>query len=115
MQKEAHVLTEKDREELAKRTIDERNAAQDAARQRKVRAEEMEKSRNQHHKLSDVEQEAREKNKYLLAKAQLQLEEEEDDIKHLNELMLNAKSVAIRDMQVEEKVRRSHSIDNVWM
>jgi hypothetical protein len=34
----------------------------------------------------------------------MQMEEQEDDIKHLNELMLYAKCVSIRDMQVEQKV-----------
>jgi len=33
----------------------------------------------------------------------LQLEEQEDEIKHLNELMLYAKCVSIRDLQVAEK------------
>jgi Trichohyalin-plectin-homology domain len=34
----------------------------------------------------------------------MQLEEQEDDIKHLNELMLYAKCVSIREKQVEQKV-----------
>jgi hypothetical protein len=48
--------------------------------------------------------ETREKSNYLLSKAQMQMEEQEDDIKHLNELMLYAKCVSIRDKQVEQKV-----------
>lgn len=54
-------------------------------------------------KLSDLDRETREKSQYLLAKAQHQIEEQEDDIKHMNELMLYAKCVAIRDTQVLEK------------
>ncbi|KAJ3394019.1 Cilia- and flagella-associated protein 45 [Entophlyctis sp. JEL0112] len=53
--------------------------------------------------LSALEQETKDKSNYLLAKAQMQLEEQEDEIKHMNELMLYAKCVAIRDAQVEEK------------
>ena len=45
-----------------------------------------------------------EKSNYLLTKATMQLEEQEDEIKHLNELMLYAKCVSIRDNQVEQKV-----------
>ncbi|KAJ3361138.1 hypothetical protein HDU91_004070 [Kappamyces sp. JEL0680] len=55
-------------------------------------------------KLSDLDKETLEKSNYLLTKAQMQLEEQEDDIKHLNELMLYAKCVSIRDKQVEQKV-----------
>jgi hypothetical protein len=49
-----------------------------------------------------------EKSNYLLTKAQSQLEEQEDEIKHLNELMLYAKCVSIRDNQVEQKVKKHH-------
>jgi hypothetical protein len=55
-------------------------------------------------KLSDLDKETLEKSNYLLTKAQMQLEEQEDEIKHLNELMLYAKCVSIRDNQVEQKV-----------
>ena len=55
-------------------------------------------------KLSDLDREAKDRSNYLLAKAQMQIEEQEDDIKHMNELMLYAKCVSIRDTQVEEKV-----------
>ena len=48
--------------------------------------------------------EAKEKSQYLLEKAQEQMEEEEDEIKKLNELILNAKCHAIRDAQLIEKV-----------
>jgi hypothetical protein len=66
--------------------------------------EQYDQKRAANQKLSDLEQEAKEKSNYLLAKAQQQLEEQEDDIKHLNELMLYAKCVSIRDIQVNEKV-----------
>ena len=49
-------------------------------------------------------QEAKERSQYLLEKAQEQIEEEEDEIKKLNELILNAKCHAIRDAQLIEKV-----------
>lgn len=65
--------------------------------------EEYDHKRSSNAKLSELEQEARDKANYLLDKANKQLEEQEDDIKHLNELMLYAKCVAIRDIQVDEK------------
>lgn len=66
--------------------------------------EEYDHNRTANAKLNDLEQEAKDKSNYLLAKAQMQLEEQEDEIKHMNELLLYAKCVAIRDTQVEEKV-----------
>lgn len=66
--------------------------------------EEYDQKRSANAKLSDLEQEAKAKSNYLLSKAQLQIEEQEDDIKHMNELMLYAKCVSIRDLQVAEKV-----------
>jgi hypothetical protein len=65
--------------------------------------EEYDLKRLQNTKLSDLERETKANATYLLAKAQIQIEEQEDDVKHMNELMLYAKCVAIRDSQVEEK------------
>ncbi|KAJ3092107.1 Cilia- and flagella-associated protein 45 [Quaeritorhiza haematococci] len=96
---------------LSKEEIERRNQQHNAARlqaiqaskSRKAKMEEYDHKRTQNAKLSELEEEAKNKSNYLLAKAQMQLEEQEDDIKHLNELMLYAKCVAIRDSQVDEK------------
>ncbi|KAJ3338966.1 Cilia- and flagella-associated protein 45 [Gonapodya sp. JEL0774] len=92
--------------EQSKRAAESREhqfALLQAAADRKARMEESERQRTTNKELSDLERETREKNNYLLAKAQMQLDEQEDEIKHMNELMLYAKCVAIRDAQVEEK------------
>ncbi|KAJ3227634.1 Cilia- and flagella-associated protein 45 [Clydaea vesicula] len=94
------------KEELEKRNTEINNAkfnAVEEARLRKEKMEEHDHKRSANAKLNELEQEAKQKANYLLAKAKMQLEEQEDDIKHLNELMLYAKCVAIRDVQVEEK------------
>jgi hypothetical protein len=102
-------------EELASRKVelnDAKNKTVTDAKTRRVctlfintqaKMEEYDQKRSSNAKLSELEQEARAKADYLLAKANMQLEEQEDDIKHLNELMLYAKCVAIRDIQVDEK------------
>ena len=59
--------------------------------------------RKKNEKLSDLEQEEAAKGEYLRAKASELLQEQEDEIKHLNELILNAKCHAIRDAQILEK------------
>ena len=41
----------------------------------------------------------------LLSKAQMQLDEEQDDVKHMNQMVLYSKVVTIRDKQLEENVR----------
>lgn len=51
----------------------------------------------------NILQEAKEKSQYLLQKAQEQMEEQEDEIKKLNEIILNARCHAIRDEQLVEK------------
>ena len=50
-----------------------------------------------------VSQEAKEQSSDLLAKARSQMEEQDDEIKKLNEAILNAKCHAIRDAQLREK------------
>ncbi|KAJ3177449.1 Cilia- and flagella-associated protein 45 [Geranomyces variabilis] len=81
-----------------------RIAAAEASKERKAKMEAYDHIRTNNAKLSTLEAEAKAKSNYLLSKAQLQLEEQEDEIKHMNELMLYAKCVAIRDKQVEEKL-----------
>ncbi|KAI9184302.1 hypothetical protein H9P43_003355 [Blastocladiella emersonii ATCC 22665] len=99
----AVVVTKEEEARRAMAAMRERVAQAEAARDRRNHMEDMEKKRTAHLQLSDVEREAKEKANYLLAKAQMQMDEEEDDIKRMNELILYAKCVAIRDAQVEEK------------
>merc|ERR1711892_1582741 len=53
--------------------------------------------------LNDLEHEAKKENEYLLEKARIAKIEQEDRIKKLNELIVDAKVHAIRDLQVKEK------------
>lgn len=99
----ARVLTKKEKEVLQEKMKLEKTQIQDAAIKRKDFMQQMEVKRQQNEKLSDLEQEAKEKSQYLLQKAQEQMEEQEDEIKKLNETILNAKCHAIRDAQLIEK------------
>lgn len=76
------------------------NIAEEAAK-RKSKYEEYEKKRNV--ELSDLEKEQREASNHLLKKAQMQRDEQESEIKELNELIMHAKCVAVRDLQILEK------------
>ncbi|XP_033114442.1 cilia- and flagella-associated protein 45-like [Anneissia japonica] len=63
----------------------------------------LDKNKKRNEKLNELEEEAQKQAEYLLERAREQREEQEDDIKHLNELILNAKCHAIRDAQLLEK------------
>ncbi|KND02810.1 uncharacterized protein SPPG_01891 [Spizellomyces punctatus DAOM BR117] len=103
VKRQARVMS---KEELNKQSADMnriRIEAAEAAKERKTKMEAYDHTRTQNAHLTTLEAEAKAKSNYLLSKAQLQLEEQEDEIKHMNELMLYAKCVAIRDRQVDEK------------
>lgn len=53
---------------------------------------------------SDLELEAIEADRARAARAKAQRDEENDAVKKMNQLMLYAKCVAVRDKQIEEKV-----------
>ena len=46
-----------------------------------------------------------------MSKARAQMEEQDDEIKKLNELMLNAKCHAIRDAQLKEKAEIKEAME----
>lgn len=64
----------------------------------------MEMDRERASKLPPTEQEVltRKRDQGLLSKAQMQLDEEHDDVKHMNQMVLYSKVVTIRDKQLEE-------------
>lgn len=99
----SRVLTKAEKESLEGKMKEDKTQLQDAAIKRKDFMQQMEVKRKQNEKLSDLEQEAKVKSQYLLQKAQEQMEEQEDEIKKLNETILNAKCHAIRDVQLIEK------------
>jgi len=86
-----------------KRRQEDKQKQQDASNEIKLHMQALDRQRQKNEKLSDLEEEAKQQGEYLLAKATEQQEEQEDEIKHLNELILNAKCHAIRDAQILEK------------
>eukprot|EP00842_Homolaphlyctis_polyrhiza_P004369 jgi/Hompol1/4933/HPOL_004045-RA len=103
IQNAATYMSKEDVEKRSQQITEYRNTASEVARLRKQKMEHYDHQRTANAKLNDLEREAKDRSNYLLAKAQMQIEEQEDDIKHMNELMLYAKCVSIRDTQVEEK------------
>ncbi|VEL33969.1 unnamed protein product [Protopolystoma xenopodis] len=76
---------------------------QAASQARKLEIKKMDMKRLKNEKLTDLEEEARKTAQVLLQKAMEQRQEQEDEIKALNELILNAKIQAVRDAQIMEK------------
>ena len=102
-QQRAQVLTDqrhKEREALLKT---EKLQRLEASTVRKKEMQELENQRRKNEKPSDLEQEVQEQSSDLLAKARSQMEEQDDEIKKLQEAILNAKCHAIRDAQIREK------------
>ncbi|XP_054760160.1 cilia- and flagella-associated protein 45-like [Lytechinus pictus] len=99
----AKTMSHEEKVAELKRRQEEKQKQQDASNEIKLHMQALDRKRQKNEKLSDLELEAKEQGEYLLAKAREQQEEQEDEIKHLNELMLNAKCHAIRDAQILEK------------
>jgi hypothetical protein len=72
------------------------------AKARKQRMLEMDKERSNKLPPTEYQQLTKDKNETLLTKAQMMLDEEHDDVKHMNQMMLYSKVVTIRDRQKEE-------------
>lgn len=99
----SRVLTAAEKAERLRAIKAQKEADQGAAQSRKNFMSEMEAQRMKREKPSELEKEGKDKSKVLLAKAEEQLNEQEDEIKKLNEIILNAKCHAIRDAQLREK------------
>ncbi|XP_073465720.1 cilia- and flagella-associated protein 45 isoform X1 [Aquarana catesbeiana] len=101
----SRVLTKAEREMAVQAYKEEKEAAIEAVNERKNYMKQKEMLRRKNEKLSDLEEEAQQRAQYLLQRANTMRMEQEDEIKKLNEMILNAKCHAIRDAQtVERKV-----------
>ena len=73
-----------------------------AAKARKKRQMEFDKNRGSKIPMNDIQIAEKDKNETLLTKAQNIMDEEHDDVKAMNAMMLYSKVVTIRDKQLEE-------------
>lgn len=103
VKKSSIFYSKDDLERMSAERMSKKNEAFETAKARKSVMEDFDHHRAKNASLSQLEKEAKTKSDYLLAKAHHQIEEQEDEIKRLNELILYAKCVTIRDDQVIEK------------
>jgi hypothetical protein len=78
---------------------------------RKARMQTMDRERANKVAPSDIEQSQRNKDVGILSKAQSQLDEELDDVKHMNQMVLYSKVVTIRDRQLDE----NKQLEQEWL
>jgi len=104
--KAATKIQTKEQESQQRRLLEEqKDSAMAAAKARKQRMLDLDKERAL--KMPPTEQQIidKEKAEGLLTKAQQMLDEDHDDVKHMNQMMLYSKVVTIRDKQLEEAKR----------
>lgn len=94
---------------IATRTIDaaaQKTLTADKARARRDRMQQLDKERKgvRAH-LSDVESAALAEREQILGRAKRAMDEEMDDVKHMNMMMEYAKCAAVRETQIQEKQR----------
>ena len=104
MRQAAQIVTEADMMETKKAMASEKAQQQAKARERKERMLAMEVERKKNAPKSQSELRKIQKDNGTLSKAKSSLDEQLDDVKHMNQMMSYAKCVTIRDAQIAEKV-----------
>lgn len=107
----ARVLTPEEKKTAIEAYKRYKESMMDDVQERKNYMKEKDLERHQNAALSELEEAERQKAEYLRQKANQQLQEQEDEIKKLNELILNAKCHAIRDAQLVERSHISQEMD----
>ncbi|ESO08144.1 hypothetical protein HELRODRAFT_169882 [Helobdella robusta] len=82
------------------------------AQARKEHIKDLDRSRKQNTKLTEFELEEQEKNEFMKKKALEMLTEQEEEIKELNGLILDAKCQIIRNAQIAEKQAIQREMEN---
>ena len=107
IQNDSIILTNQDIQRMKK----ERETAKDRDRavaiERKTRMLKMEEEAKKKVPPTETEKLKIDADNATLSKAQTMLDEESDDVKKMNQMMLYSKCVTIRDEQIKEKIRKS--------
>jgi hypothetical protein len=82
-----------------------------ASNARKARMVAMDRERSHKVPPTIIEAEQKDQALGLLAKAQAQMDEEHDDVKHMNQMVMYSKIVTVRDKQLEE----SKALEAEWV
>lgn len=104
--KRSTKVTSKKEEMETKKLLDEQKEQQmAAAKARKSKMQQLDKTRTAKQPMTEEEKYAQTRAKGILAHAEEQLDEEIDEVKNMNQMMIYSKCVTIRDKQLEEQKR----------
>ncbi|KAJ8368836.1 hypothetical protein SKAU_G00088640 [Synaphobranchus kaupii] len=99
----ARVRTIEDKEAALEAKEKDKKEAREAVEARKVKMHQADILRKKNQGLNDLEAEARDNAQYLLEKANKIRNEQEDEVKKINEVIRGAQCHAVQDMQILEK------------
>lgn len=105
------IETQEEKQMAATLVRQQKEAAQQESKARKERMQQFDRERAARVQPNDIEQAQRNKDVGILSKAQAQMDEELDDVKHMNQMVLYSKVVTIRDKQLEE----NRQLEKEWL
>lgn len=104
------ILTQNDIEKMKHQSDSQRSQMAAAAQERKEKMMKMERESAKRKPLTESEQIEATKRDMLLSHAKQAMDEELDDVKHMNQMTLYAKCVTIRDAQILEKQKAQGTV-----
>jgi len=99
----ATLLSKAEQDEMKKRAEEAYNERMKRSQLRKEKMLQMEEERKKNALLADNDKEGGRAKSGVLERAKQMLDEDMDDVKHMNQMMLYSKIVTIRDAQIQEK------------
>lgn len=99
----ARLLTKEEELELKRRQEEAYAERMKKSSARKEKIRQMEEERKKKAMLHEKEKDGRAQKNSVLERAKQMLDEDMDDVKHMNQMMLYSKVVTIRDAQIQEK------------
>merc|ERR1740130_2621462 len=99
----ATLLSKAEQDEIKKRNEEAYNERMKRSQVRKEKMLQMEEERKKNELLIDKDKGGNAQKNSVLERAKQMLDEDMDDVKHMNQMMLYSKIVTIRDAQIQEK------------
>lgn len=99
----ATLLSKADQDEIKRRAEEAYNERMKKSQMRKEKILQMEEERKKNEMMMEKDKDGRAQKNSVLERAKQKLDEDLDDVKHMNQMMLYSKIVTIRDAQIQEK------------
>jgi len=99
----SRLLSKEEEQDLKQRSEQAYQERMVKSKARKEKIMQMEEERKKHEMMVDQKSDSHAQKNSVLEKAKQKLDEDMDDVKHMNQMMLYSKVVTIRDAQIQEK------------